>query len=838
MIESIKLRNFISHKETELSLEDGVNVFMGVNGAGKSSAIDAITYALYGKHTRNEAKNLVRRGTLGGSVSVAFTVADRRYLAERRLDRDGKLESAVLHEQYNGSRIIVAGERKQFGESMSEEVSNIIGLDYEKMKVATIVQQGELDAIIKYQPKELKELINSLIGIDRLDKAFQNMREAIEGFRVRLRGECLNFDDRDTEKIEQRIQEVSMKKEKTGSDLLAVKQELGILREREKLLLSKIQALDPLRAKVKELEGRRKDLTGYVEKKVREFRTKVKELDEIITKADKYLVEVSKKSTIQREETILHRKEEALNKKNNILSNELGRFEALSTQVEIYESEISDRSKKKQQLHTEIIKIKLQIKKLSEIKKPTVESVEELSNKKKELEKEEINLREAKTRMIAKLEDYQHIKDEGVCPTCNTPLEYIDIDRKIATEQEEEEKASKRVEACAQSIKQVEDLIERRRVYDKAQEKLKELLDRLKEYADGTREENDKINSASNERKCALSKLKKVPMLKREKQKVDKELDELTLKKNAFQLTKNRLVEAISWLKDHIIASSDDVSQLIEEKKKLETKLGAIPVDISRVQIRLLEIDDYSKDVVEQIASLEIETKSFSEFEYNALRDELETTIRPEISKKVGKEGELTNANYEAETELGLFHDLFTRIENASLYVHFFEKVRSEVFNRDGVLATRLRSWALKQISRTASEYIRLFGIGLSAVDMKEEKREVMIECYGGSGIVDINSMSGGEKVAIALALRFAMASLMGKGKVDFIALDEPTAHLDVERRKSLVRLITELDLEEYATSIKQIIVITHDQEIFENSDVSAIFRFEKTIEGSTVRKS
>ena len=52
---------------------------------------------------------------------------------------------------------------------MSGEVAKVFGLDYEKMKVAAIVQQGELDAIIKYKPKELKELLNSLIGIDMLD---------------------------------------------------------------------------------------------------------------------------------------------------------------------------------------------------------------------------------------------------------------------------------------------------------------------------------------------------------------------------------------------------------------------------------------------------------------------------------------------------------------------------------------------------------------------------------------------------------------------------------------------------------------------------------------------
>ena len=46
MITSIELGNFISHSETRLDFEDGVTVFVGHNGAGKSSIIDAMNDAL------------------------------------------------------------------------------------------------------------------------------------------------------------------------------------------------------------------------------------------------------------------------------------------------------------------------------------------------------------------------------------------------------------------------------------------------------------------------------------------------------------------------------------------------------------------------------------------------------------------------------------------------------------------------------------------------------------------------------------------------------------------------------------------------------------------------
>ena len=114
MIENVELTNFISHRGTALQLEDGVNVFIGANGSGKSSVVDAVTYALYGEHTRDAAKNILRRGAAGGAVSVKFGIGGKEYLAERRLGKGGRLESATLRELAPNPRLIVAGERRQY----------------------------------------------------------------------------------------------------------------------------------------------------------------------------------------------------------------------------------------------------------------------------------------------------------------------------------------------------------------------------------------------------------------------------------------------------------------------------------------------------------------------------------------------------------------------------------------------------------------------------------------------------------------------------------------------------------------------------------------------------
>ena len=74
MIESVKIRDFLSHKDTMINLENSTSVFVGNNGTGKSSVVDAITFALFGKHTRKNNKGLIRRGANIAFVQVIFTI--------------------------------------------------------------------------------------------------------------------------------------------------------------------------------------------------------------------------------------------------------------------------------------------------------------------------------------------------------------------------------------------------------------------------------------------------------------------------------------------------------------------------------------------------------------------------------------------------------------------------------------------------------------------------------------------------------------------------------------------------------------------------------------------
>jgi len=836
MIETVRLVNFISHGDTTLDLDEGVNIFIGKNGAGKSSVIDAITYALYGEHTREQAKNLVKRGASSGGVSVRFTLGNKEYLAERRFGKAGSLESGVLRELSGGARVIVQGERKQFGESMTSKASEIIGLDYDKMRVSTVVQQGELDQIIRYSPKDFKELINGVIGIDRLDIAFSNSSDAITGFRQHLRNDC-GFDDTEIEQVENMKADRQTRKDEADTKLHSLAQELAGLKSREELVKNDLTSYELMKSKLGQLEARRRDLTTYVEEQRKQLKAELLSLKEDLDMANRYLEQASRKEDIEAKENEYNSKESTLSETQKHIRGELSELKPLQVQLEEYGKDITDTKKKIEVSGRKISDLEPQIANLASIQKPCEELQEVLEEQTKRLNKSILDSTDRKGSIKVQFENYVKIRDAGVCPTCDRPFSSSEISNKIGAKEEELKVVDGELDGYAKSLQLTQSLLKDRRSYDQAQERLTGLLEKKEGHEGDVQSNEGKLKELLTKQERVSSRLGRREELEDSLSKADADLAATKKLQKQVQNEKANLHTALSWLAEHKISSQDDLEKLGEEKNTLQKVIGGIPTDISKAPVGSLAIDSFSQGIVSDILTLQTETVSYDESRHAELQSDF-TEIGRRLQDKAREQGSLAKELETAKAELLTLTQAEAKLSRASRYVKLFETIRADLFNRDGALATSLRSWALKQISSKASEYIRNFGVGLSMITLQEGRREVDIECYGASGTVDVASMSGGEKVAVALALRFAMASLMSKGRVDFIILDEPTAHLDVDRRKSLVKLISDFNSSPESVSLSQIIVITHDSEIFEDSEVNALFRFESSPEGTIVVKS
>ena len=688
--------NFISHNTTLLTFNRGITIFVGHNGSGKSSAIDAITFALFGQHTRKTNKNLVRRGTESSSLNVRFSVGSKEYNAHRQLGNQGQSLLAKFDEVSDSgnlvNRTVVSGERKQFGDSMSGEIAKTLGIDYKKLKVGAIVQQGELSSIIESQPKEFKELLNSLIGIDRLDFAYQTMYEVVDSFRERLRDTNGGFDDKQIVSIRLAIEQKRAELKDSESRLTRLedhRDELNnLLRDTE----SEIERMEPLILQGRELQATEDSLIRYLNGRRACIVQEIRRLEWLIKEA--------------------HESYQIISEKEEVIIN----LHMIRTEIEDLENVIVQDEGENGRLR---------------------------------------GLLECAKRM--------EIKDGGKCPVCGSlvPIKINKLFDAVTIQLEIKQKMINREKMLAE------------KVCLKREEKIMEAREKRIESAEGF--------LASN---C-----------------VNVQQDIINLE-SQLQCTKNDLV-----------------------------KIPEILIKINNP--RELEIDNFSKSLIDKITELRenIEGLKMQEYTDSKLRRTRFSNQLVDINTKIGG---IQIVIEECKKTIKTSNKILFELESAVGLLDDLETIRQRVFSRDGPVALSLRSWALKVLSIKASEYLSMFSIGISRIDLAEKARDVQIVCYGTSGDIDMDSLSGGEKVAVALALRLAIAQMMSSNKLDFIILDEPTIHLDEERRKSLVRIISD-SFKEGLGPLSQIIIITHDAEIFEDSEVDSIYRFTMSANGSVV---
>ena len=686
MITSIELGDFLAHSETKLEFEKGVTIFVGENGAGKSSIIDGITFSLFGQHTRKSNKGLIKRGSNQGYSKIEFSINGKQYETVRKIDSKGGLVATFSEITKEGRVEIAAGERKQFGESMTEQVEKTIGMDFEKLKIASIVQQGELNSIINAKPKEFKELLNAIIGIDKLDVASESMKKVTKEFREKIKTD-LGYDDTHIEILERDLERshLEIKEAEPEKKQLELKQKQ--IHEELKKLQKELEIETPKVDKIKQLELRKDELLRYVKETMKGIQQKISENERKIRDCE-------------------------------------GCFEEIKLKVD-FESKIQ---------------------KVEEAVEDTLKKIQEMTSQIASLKEKQI--------LASKLQ----LKDNK-CPVCDSIVEKLNPFFQ--------------------------------------EEHIKEEIIKL--------HENIKLK--------------------------EKERDMYTQKKKEFLEKVQKTRDAEATLRAHSINTKEE---LMEIQKETQIQKAKLPMMNNNDLKEISQIDDHSKVIFENILKLEVDTKGFSEKEFLNLKNTIseKQTSLSQMDQQVG--GILEKID-KAKRQIETIEKVILELKIVKKYVSKLDKVQTNIFSRDGSVATSLRSWALNSISVKASEYLSFLNTKIQRIALSEKARDVSIACYSKTEVLELESLSGGEKVSVALALRLGMASLLGSSNLNLMILDEPTTHLDAERKKSLVRVLSQLTEISNSQTPMQFLIITHDAEIFEDSNVEQIYKFESKEEGSKV---
>lgn len=204
-LNSLRIQTTIALDEAPIA-ESGLFAITGDTGAGKTTILDAITLALYGKMHRNkDVKEVLSYGATECFAEVDFQVKTKNYRARWELRRArGKVDGNIIGPerelaQWNEEKqeyIPIAEKIRE----VDQKVENVTGLDYDRFSRSVVLSQGDFAAFLKSGEKERSDLLERITGTEIYSQlsiaAFQRFRaESAELDKLKIELESLKVLD-------------------------------------------------------------------------------------------------------------------------------------------------------------------------------------------------------------------------------------------------------------------------------------------------------------------------------------------------------------------------------------------------------------------------------------------------------------------------------------------------------------------------------------------------------------------------------------------------------------------------------------------------------------------
>jgi len=177
----LEIQGFTSFRNRASLDFNDMEVFsiIGENGAGKSSLLEAMLFALYGQTPRMQGvakKDLVSQGSNELKVLFEFSSGERVY----RVTRSFKIKGtpfAKIEKYKDGDWATVADKDGE----VTREVERILRLPYNAFTKAVIIPQGQFDKFLKPDsPSERRNILIKMFDLEIYER-MRGMASDIKG---------------------------------------------------------------------------------------------------------------------------------------------------------------------------------------------------------------------------------------------------------------------------------------------------------------------------------------------------------------------------------------------------------------------------------------------------------------------------------------------------------------------------------------------------------------------------------------------------------------------------------------------------------------------------------
>ena len=870
--EHVRIRNFKSHADTELSLREGVTVIHGVNGSGKSSLLQACFFALYGASAIDGTlDDAIANDAEEMRVTLAFTHAGSEYRVDREVKQRGETAQTTTCVLETPS-----GPIEQVTD-VEAHIEKLLRMDAEAFVNCAYVQQGEVNKLINASPSERQDMIDDLLQLGTLETYRERASDARVGVK-RVR-------DRKRELLADRKQTIEQKEDNDPHGRLnALETELSELtdeietKERgceaaEKALTEAEETLseyETRRKEIDELEADIRELTETISETEREresiedrigslretIETRQSELDTALAETD--LDEATKDAVSDRLETVeteideirdrieerrLEAKDHANDAENardrvtelrEQIQEKRKKTTQLESEVEAKRDELDERQKRLEELRDRIETLRTNLEdapvEREELDQHYQSVRERLSEKRErlaELRTEHKHARQA-------VQEAEQLLEEGKCPECGQPTDGSPHVEGIEDERE-------RVAEIELEIESVESEIERAKS--------------LREYAselDRLSQNRDKVQSLIEQRRETVTEtIDRIESLRAEAEDAEERAAEYEKRTKEAEKSATEAREAIGQLNGEK-AGLDDTCERLERIDGLLNEIADIERDVETLRERRANKGELNDQRREQLGDKrERRDELEAEFDESAIEEAKEnkrkakaylSEFEPFLEEKRKERDELQNRIGAVKNELDELESLKEQRDKLEGTVERLESLYDEAAQLQetyGELRSELRRRNVDRLETMLNETFELVYQNDSYARIElDGEYELTVYQKDGSPL-DPEQLSGGERAIFNLSLRCAIYRLLSEGiegqaPTPPLILDEPTVFLDSGHVSKLVELIESMT----PHGVAQIIVVSHDDELVGAADDLIAVRKDPTTNRSSVERS
>ncbi len=791
-LRSLKLQNFRQHADTNIKFNRGLTGIIGDNGSGKSTILEAIAWALYGKArgTRDSIRFTRAKERSPVKVELEFELSGHRYRVVRGLTTaevfqdDG--ESPVANS--------ITG--------VTELVQRRLGMTRSEFFHTYFTGQKELDAMAALGPTERARFLSRVLGYDRISVAQEFVRERRRELVAEANGVKHGMPDKDA--VWRMVEEAEARLAVARTKLAESSQ----VRER-----SKVQ-LESVTPRYKEAQSAR----DVAQQLISELRVAESNAQAFTRDVERLQGEVASVSVARQERETL----EAQLVSARSVREELTRMEALAA-ADARRQALMERVRT---LADEDAKREERLAKLASAPELEKETVAALSVAKDKVAVQEQELsaqrtawtrdrQEAETRLEALREQYAELEKqrkslEGLgtdspCPTCGKPLgeSWKSVLELLTTQWETVKTDGNYYRARAAQL-----------------EKVPAQVTKLQEQ----------LVVAQQDLAALERKLNRIQNALQEKVSLEEQIAETA---GRLKQAKTELAALPAGYDSarHAVLRRD--VQVLSDTEKRAARLDGIIENEIALRADLHRATTSRDETRAKVINLETQTKGV------AVSEELFAAIKQEYERA---SSDAQRAELDAQKAAHDVEHIRSELSNAELSRAEFVRLQSKLEELDtdkrlheeldrsfNDLRTDLNFALRPELSDSGSRFLDMLTDGrYSSIELDDEYRMLVIEDGVPKPVI-----SGGEEDLCNLVLRLAISQMIAERSgqsFSLLVLDEVFGSLDDTRRDNVVALLRRLN-----DQFEQVIVITHIEQVRDGLDQVLQVTYDEQTGASTV---